>query len=272
MDFEQLVSSNESTIRLGVFLGLFALFGLTEYFTPRRKLTMLKTNRWFTNILIIIIDGALVRIFFPAAAVGVALWASSKGWGLFNLIDAPLWLAALVSIVVLDFAVWWSHLLSHKIPLLWKIHRMHHSDRDIDVSTAIRFHPIEIVVSMLWKVCWVIALGAPAVAVIMFEIILNGLALFNHSNTKLPLKLDAIIRKLIVTPDMHRVHHSIIVRETDSNYGFNLSIWDRMFSTYNDQPKLGHDDMVIGIEEWQDEKPTQIGWSLSVPFISQKKS
>ncbi|MEE9314141.1 MAG: sterol desaturase family protein [Rhizobiaceae bacterium] len=271
MNFEELVSSQEGIIRLGVFVGLFALFALTEYFTPRRKLTMLKSHRWFTNIAIIILDGALVRVIFPAAAVGVALWANANGWGLFNLIEVPFWLAALISIVVLDFAVWWSHLLSHKIPLLWRIHRMHHSDRDIDVSTAIRFHPIEIIVSMAWKVCWVIALGAPAVAVILFEILLNGLALFNHSNTKLPLWLDAIVRKLIVTPDMHRVHHSIIVSETDSNYGFNLSIWDRMFSTYTAQPKLGHDDMIIGIEEWQDEGPTKLGWTLSVPFISQKK-
>ncbi|MEE9375011.1 MAG: sterol desaturase family protein, partial [Rhizobiaceae bacterium] len=208
MQLEEIISSHESAIRLGVFLGLFALFGLTEFFTPRRKLTMLKSHRWFTNIAIIILDGALVRILFPAAAVGVAFWAGAKGWGLFNIIDAPVWLSILISIVVLDFAVWWSHLLSHKIPLLWRIHRMHHSDRDIDVSTAIRFHPIEIIVSMGWKVLWVIALGAPAVAVIVFEIILNGLALFNHSNTKLPLWLDRIIRKLIVTPDMHRVHHS----------------------------------------------------------------
>ncbi len=272
MNFEQIVSNNESGIRLGAFLGLFALFALTEYFTPRRKLTMLKSNRWFTNIIIVILDGLVVRILFPAAAVGVALWASARGWGLFNLIDAPLWIAVLVSIVVLDFAVWWSHLLSHKIPILWRIHRMHHSDRDFDVTTAIRFHPIEIVVSMVWKVLWVIALGAPAVGVIMFEILLNGLALFNHSNTKLPLKLDAIIRTLIVTPDMHRVHHSTIVRETDSNYGFNLSIWDRIFSTYNDQPELGHDKMIIGIDEWQDENPTKLGWTLSVPFISQKKT
>ena len=204
----------------------------------------------------------LVRLLFPAAAVGIAIWAQVQGFGLFNLIAAPPWLAVIVSIIVLDFAVWLSHLLSHKVPLFWRFHRMHHSDRDFDVTTAIRFHPIEIIVSMGWKVAWVIVLGAPAVAVIIFEIILNGTAMFNHSNTKLPLWLDRVLRMIVVTPDMHRVHHSVFRGETDSNYGFNLPWWDRLFGTYIDQPAEGHDAMTIGLPQWQDERPTKLGWSI----------
>ena len=267
MNFSETVATYEAQIRLSAFLGLFGLLALTEWLRPRRKLTVSKANRWFTNIAIVVIDSVVVRLIFPAAAVGVALWAQSNGYGLFNLIDAPFWLAGLVSIVLLDFAVWFSHLLSHKVPMFWRFHRMHHSDRDIDVSTAIRFHPIEIVLSMIYKVAWVVALGAPAWSVIMFEIILNGVAMFNHSNTKLPLWLDKIARMVIVTPDMHRVHHSSIQRETDSNYGFNFPFWDKMFGTYIAQPELGHDGMEIGLAEWQDERPTKLGWALSVPFL-----
>lgn len=270
MDLQSLIADHEGAVRLSVFLGLFAVLAFTEWAKPRRKLTMAKGQRWTTNIAIVVLDSVLVRLLFPTAAVGLALWAQSSGYGLFNLIDIPFWLAVLVSFIVLDFAVWLSHVLSHKVPLFWRFHRMHHSDRDIDVTTAIRFHPIEIVVSMIWKAAWVVALGAPAVAVIVFEIVLNGCAMFNHSNTKLPLCLDRVLRFVLVTPDMHRVHHSAIGDETDSNYGFNLPWWDRLFGTYIDQPELGHDGMTIGLSEWQDERPAQLGWSLKVPFIQQK--
>ncbi len=266
---EAFVADNEPSIRMAVFFGLFALLALSEWLKPRRKLTASKSHRWFTNIAIVLLDSLLVRLIFPAAAVGVALWAGAQGYGLFNVIGVPLWLAIVVSFLALDFAVWFSHVLSHKVPMFWRFHRMHHSDRDIDVTTAIRFHPIEIVLSMLWKVAWVIALGAPAVAVILFEIALNGTAMFNHSNWKLPLGLDRVLRLFVVTPDMHRVHHSSINRETDSNYGFNMPWWDRIFGTYIDQPELGHDGMEIGLAEWQDERPTKLGWSLSVPFLKQ---
>ena len=264
------VAEHEAVLRLSVFAGLFAVLALSEWLRPRRRLVVSKSSRWFTNLAIIVIDSVAVRLIFPAAAVGVALWAASNGYGLFNAVEAPWWVAGLVSIVLLDFAVWFSHLLSHKVPLFWRFHRMHHSDRDIDVTTAIRFHPIEIIVSMVYKVAWVVLLGAPAWSVIVFEIILNGVAMFNHSNLKLPLALDAIIRRLIVTPDMHRVHHSIIPGETDSNYGFNFPFWDRMFGTYIDQPEQGHDGMTIGLKEWQDERPQRLGWSLSVPFLKQR--
>ncbi len=262
---------SEAVIRLSIFVSLFAVLAALEFFVPRRKLRPVKTRRWITNWGIVLLDSILVRLLFKTAAVGGALWAAETGIGLFNLISAPYWLAFAVSFLVLDFAVWLSHLASHKVPIFWRVHRMHHSDIDFDVSTAIRFHPIEIILSMAWKYAIVLLLGAPAAAVLVFEIVLNGGAMFNHSNMKLPLWLDKYLRLFIVTPDMHRVHHSAEMRETDSNYGFNLSIWDRMFGTYIDQPKLGHDGMMIGLSEWQDERPTSLPWALSVPFIEQKK-
>ena len=267
IDLQNFIASNEGPVRLSVFLGLFAVLAVSELWRPRRKLKTSKSHRWFTNLAIVVLDSVAVRLIFPTAAVGVALWAQSKDWGLFNLLETPFWLAALVSFIALDFAVWFSHVLSHKIPVFWRFHSMHHSDRDFDVTTAIRFHPVEIVVSMLYKVAWVVALGAPAIAVLLFEIVLNGCAMFNHSNLKLPLALDRVLRALIVTPDMHRVHHSSIGDETDSNYGFNFSIWDRLFKTYVDQPRLGHEKMQIGLAEWQDERPVSLLWSLRMPFL-----
>ena len=260
------VATYEAAIRACVFCGLFGLFAFSEWVKPRRPLVASKSDRWITNIAIVIIDSIAVRLIFQAAAVGVALWAQSRGLGLFNIVDLPWWLVGIVCIVVLDFAVWFSHVLSHKVPIFWRFHRMHHSDRDIDVTTAIRFHPIEIIVSMAYKAAWVIALGAPAWSVIIFEIILNGVAMFNHSNLKLPKALDAIARQLIVTPDMHRVHHSVIREETDSNYGFNFPFWDKLFGTYIAQPQDGHDKMTIGLPNWQDERPTRLAWSLALPF------
>ena len=261
---------SESTIRLSVFGGLFVLLAILEMLVPRRIPKPVKTQRWITNWIIVIIDSVIVRLIFATAAVGGAIWAQGAGYGLFNLVSAPDWIAVLVSFVVLDFTVWLSHVASHKIPLFWKIHRMHHSDVDFDVTTAIRFHPIEIVLSMVWKFAVVVALGAPAISVLLFEIMLNGTAMFNHSNMKLPLWLDRYVRLFVVTPDMHRVHHSIIHNETDSNYGFNFPFWDRLFGTYVDQPKAGHDEMTIGLPAWQDERPTKLLWSLSVPFINGK--
>jgi sterol desaturase/sphingolipid hydroxylase (fatty acid hydroxylase superfamily) len=260
---------SEATTRLAVFGGLFAIMALSEYFVPRRQLKPVKVKRWFTNWSIVVMDSVIVRLLFNTAAVGGALWAADQNIGLFNLVNVPYFIAFAVSFVVLDFAVWLSHLASHKIPVFWRIHRMHHSDIDIDVSTAIRFHPIEIVLSMIWKFGVVLLLGAPAAAVLVFEIVLNGGAMFNHANFKLPLAIDRILRLFIVTPDMHRVHHSTDHRETDSNYGFNFSFWDRLFGTYIDQPALGHENMTIGISQWQNTKPTELLWSLKVPFADQ---
>lgn len=257
---------DEAQIRVAVFAGLFCTMAALEIFAPRRLDQKFKAKRWLTNWAIVIIDSVLVRLLFKTAAVGGAIWAAENGYGLFNNMVVPFWLMVLLSVVILDFAVWLEHWASHKIPILWRIHRMHHSDVEFDVTTAIRFHPLEIILSMVWKYAVVVALGAPALAVLLFEIILNGTAMFNHSNFKLPLGLDRWMRLLIVTPDMHRVHHSIKRIEHDTNYGFNLSIWDRIFRTYKDQPEHGHENMTIGLELWQDERPVGLGWTLMVPF------
>lgn len=198
--------------------------------------------------------------------MGAAVDAQNNGWGLFNATEWPAALEVFIAIFVLDLVIWAQHLITHKVPILWRLHRVHHADVDIDVTTAIRFHPVEIAISMLLKIGVVYLLGPSALAVILFEIILNGTAMFNHANIKLPLWLDRIVRMVLVTPDMHRVHHSVHREEHDSNYGFALSIWDRMFGTYIAQPKAGHDEMMIGLE-WQDDRPARLGWSLALPFF-----
>ena len=260
---------NETLIRLAIFIGLFALFAALEAWAPRRVRAEPRGRRWATNWSITILNTVALRALafgLPLLAVGAALDAEAQGWGLMNAWGLPLWLAVIITILIFDFAIWAQHLITHKIPLLWRFHRVHHADRDIDVSTAIRFHPVEIVASMLLKIGLVYLLGAPALGIIAFEIILNGTAMFNHANIRLPLWLDRAVRLLLVTPDMHRVHHSDRRDEHDSNYGFALSIWDRMFGTYIPQPAAGHEDMTIGLE-WQDERPSRLGWSLTLPFM-----
>ncbi len=260
--------ANETTIRLAVFLGLFALLALAEVLLPRRKRDIKRTARWFTNIGLIIIDSLTIRLMafiLPVLAVAAAADANDHGWGLLGLVNWPNWLEVVLAMLILDFVIWAQHLITHKIPLLWRLHQVHHADRDMDVTTAIRFHPIEIALSMILKIGMVYALGPTAFAVILFEILLNGSAMFNHANIRLPKKLDQIVRLVLVTPDMHRVHHSDIREEHDSNYGFSLSIWDRMFGTYVAQPTKGHDDMTIGLW-WQDERPLQLIWALLLPL------
>lgn len=267
----EFLTQNEPAIRLAAFLSIFVAMALFEILFPRRETAKhkgkpLKGKRWLSHGALVIVNSVVLRLIFPAAAVGTALYASANNIGLFNVIEVPWILAAIVAFFVLDFAVWLEHWASHKIPLLWRIHRMHHADTDFDVTTALRFHPLEIILSMVWKAAIVIALGAPVAVVLLFEIVLNGMAMFNHSNVKLPLWLDRLVRLVFVTPDMHRVHHSIIQPETDSNYGFNFSFWDRIFKTYTAQPKGGHESMEIGLEYYRDEKPSQILWFLSLPF------
>ncbi|SLN21213.1 Fatty acid hydroxylase superfamily protein [Roseovarius litorisediminis] len=259
---------NEALIRLAVFAGLFTLFATIEALVPRRERNQPRSTRWVTNWAITIVDTITLRLLalmLPLLAVGAAMDAGNNGWGLFNKLELPLWITIVATVLVFDLAIWAQHLITHKIPILWRFHRVHHSDRDIDVTTAIRFHPMEIAFSMLLKIGLVYLLGPPAVGVILFEIILNGTAMFNHANIKLPLWLDAIVRLVLVTPDMHRVHHSDMRHEHDSNYGFSLSIWDRMFGTYIAQPEKGHDGMTIGLQ-WQDDRPSKLGWSLMLPF------
>ena len=259
---------NEAFIRLGIFLGLFAILATLEALLPRRARSQPRSTRWVTNWSVTILNTITLRLLavaLPLLAVGAAIDAEAQGWGLFNAISLPLWFEITVVVLILDFAIWLQHLITHKVPLLWRLHRVHHADVDMDVTTAIRFHPVEIALSMLLKIGLVYLLGPAAIAVVLFEIILNGTAMFNHSNLALPAWLDKALRKVLVTPDMHRVHHSVHRHEHDSNYGFSLSVWDRVFGTYIPQPEAGHDDMQVGLE-WQDDRPSRLGWSLALPF------
>jgi sterol desaturase/sphingolipid hydroxylase (fatty acid hydroxylase superfamily) len=265
-------TQSEVWLRLGVFVAVLAVLAIAERLRPRRVRLEPIARRWATNLSIVAADSLLVRIMaslpVPLAAITAAHFASVQGWGLFNAVELPVWLEAALAVVVLDFAIWLQHLASHKIPALWRLHQVHHADRDIDVTTAIRFHPVEIGLSMVWKIAWVLLLGAPAVAVVLFEVILNACAMFSHANLRLPERVDRMLRMFIVTPDMHRVHHSVLGHEHDSNYGFNLSVWDRLFRTYTAQPENGHENMRIGLESYQDSSPSRLGWSLSLPFKS----
>lgn len=261
---------NEPIIRFGAFVAIFAAMAVFELVSPRLErdemVGALKSRRWFVNLSMVVISSICLRIIFPAAAVGTAIWVNAQGWGLFNLIGVPAVLAGIIAFIVLDFAVWLEHVVSHKWPLLWRIHRMHHSDQGFDLTTALRFHPLEIVISMIWKAVVIVALGPPVVAVLIFEIVLNGMAMFNHANARLPAGFDRVLRTIVVTPDMHRVHHSAEQHETDSNYGFNLSIWDRLFATYVAQPAAGHEGMRIGLAEYDGPKTSNLGWALALPF------
>ena len=260
---------DETTVRLAAFFGLFMAFALAETVNPRRRLTFKRWGRWFTNWAISITNSVLTGLMKGLLGLTAALAAADAAnldVGLFNSLDWPVWIEVIAVFILLDLAIWFQHLISHKIPILWRLHRVHHADRDFDVTTAIRFHPLEIGLSMLFKVGLVYALGAPVIAVILFEIVLNGAAMFNHANIRLPEEWDRRLRQVIVTPDMHRVHHSTDRREHDTNYGFNLSIWDRLFRTYTAQPRLGHEDMRIGLPEYQTPDPTMFPWSLKLPF------
>ncbi len=259
---------NETLIRLAVFLGLFTVLATLETLLPRRARSQPRSARWVTNWSVTVLNALTLRLMafaLPLLAVGAALDAQAQGWGLFNAIDLPLWLEVVAVVLILDFAIWLQHLITHKVPILWRLHRVHHADVDMDVTTAIRFHPIEIALSMLLKIGLVYALGPAAIAVVIFEIVLNGTAMFNHSNLALPQWLDRLVRRVFVTPDMHRVHHSVHREEHDSNYGFSLSLWDRLFGTYIAQPAAGHEAMEVGLQ-WQDDRPSKLGWSLALPF------
>jgi len=253
-------------ISLGAFAGVFVVMGILEALFPRKYRTQPRFLRWANNLTIVVLYSVLVRILFPVTAITVAVFTMSKDWGLLNLFDLPVWLHIALSIIVLDFAIYWQHVASHKIPIIWAFHKMHHADRDIDVSTGSRFHPVEIALSMIYKMLVILVLGPLAVSVFVFEIIVSASAMFNHANVKLPLWLDKLLRILVVTPDMHRVHHSTIRRETDSDYGFFLAIWDRIFGSYIDQPQEGHDDMTIGLPQYQTDKPSHLLWCLILPF------
>ena len=265
-----LLYMSEAAIRLSVFLGLLVLFAIAEELFPRRARLFSRGRRWSTNLLISVLNTFVLRLLGPVTAVGVAIWAGKNGWGVLNISELPVWLSFILGFLLLDFAIYLQHWATHKIPLLWRLHKVHHADRDIDVTTAVRFHPIEIALSMIYKCAWVLLIGPAAITVMVFEIILNGTALFNHANLKLPVKLDRWMRLFIVTPDMHRVHHSVRPSETHSNFGFSLSLWDRLFRTYTAQPQQGHLDMQIGLPQYQTSLPEHLAWSLTLPFHSER--
>lgn len=256
----------EPVMRFGVFLSVLAAMAMWEVFAPRRSQAHGRAVRWPSNLGIVVLDSLVVRVLFPAGAVGAALWAEAKGWGLLRLLDVPPWLGVPLSMVLLDLAIWAQHVVFHRVPVLWRLHRMHHADTEFDVTTGLRFHPVEIVLSMLIKIAVVVALGAPALAVLLFEVILNASAMFSHGNVRLPPRLDAALRRVIVTPDMHRVHHSALREETDSNYGFCLSAWDRLFGTYRPEPRLGQEGFTIGIETFRDPAELRLDRLLTQPF------
>jgi sterol desaturase/sphingolipid hydroxylase (fatty acid hydroxylase superfamily) len=251
MSTTETIFAAEPQLRLGVFLGVLAIMALWELLAPRRRRDIPRVIRWSNNLALVVIDTIVLRLTFPILAVGLAVMAQERGWGLFNFIDAPAWVAVLASVIILDLVIYLQHVMFHAVPALWRLHRMHHADLDFDVTTGLRFHPIEIVLSMGIKLAMVLVLGPPAVAVLIFEVLLNATAMFNHSNVRLPLVVDRVLRLVMVTPDMHRVHHSILPEETNSNFGFNLPWWDRLLGTYKAQPAAGHDAMTIGIEQFR---------------------
>jgi len=261
------ILNNEPVMRLSFFIGIFAVMAVWEVLAPRRKLQYGRLRRWPSNLGIVVLNTLLLRLLFPAAAVGVALLADRGGWGLFHYYDLPFWVAAPAAIILLDLVIYLQHVLFHAAPLLWRLHRMHHTDLDYDLTTGARFHPVEIILSMLIKLAFVAALGAPPAAVVIFEILLNATAMFNHSNIRLPRPADRLLRWIVVTPDMHRVHHSVIIDETNSNFGFNLPWWDRLFGTYRDQPRAGHEGMTIGLNMFRDPADLHLQRMLIQPLI-----
>ncbi len=263
---EDFLLQNEAAIRLVFFLSTLIGMGIWEFVSPRRPRPVPRAERWFNNLGIVLINTLVVRILIPVLPVGFALVCEENQWGLFNLLDLPETLELIAAIALLDGLIYLQHIMFHAVPLLWRLHRVHHADLDLDVTSGNRFHPIEILISVGIKLCAVFLLGASAAAVIIFEVVLNGLAQFNHSNVYIPSRIDSLLRYFIVTPDMHRIHHSTRVSETNSNFGFNLSIWDRVFGTYRDQPRNGIQGMTIGLESLRDPNALSLAKLIVLPL------
>ena len=245
---------------------IFALVAVFEIARPRRKLRFGRATRWRTGLLLVVTGRAAIWLLAWIIAIpAIALWAGSRSIGVFNILELPLWVEVLASFILLDFAMWLQHLLTHKVPALWRLHKVHHADPDLDISTAIRFHPGEIVFSVLWKAGWVILLGVSAPVILAFELWLSANAIFNHGNIELPRGLDRFLRRFLVTPDMHLVHHSVLLKEQQSNYGFALTVWDRLFRTYAPESVVGRGQQAIGLADLQDSRATAIGFSLKLP-------
>jgi sterol desaturase/sphingolipid hydroxylase (fatty acid hydroxylase superfamily) len=262
--------AHEPFIRLAVFLGVFTAVAIWESLSPRRKLDTSKNLRWISNISVTLIGTAVVRGLFPVLAVTFA--ANESTMGLLHQIPLPFFVRVVIGVLALDLIIYGQHVMFHSIPLLWRLHMMHHADLDMDVTTGLRFHPVEIVLSMGIKLAAILLVGPPVLAVILFEILLNATSMFNHGNIRMEAGLDNLLRLFVVTPDMHRVHHSVIILETNSNFGFNLPWWDRLFGTYRAQPAVGHDDMVLGLSQFRNPQRLTLPWMLALPFIGKTGS
>ena len=258
----------EAVIRLVCFASVFAAMALWELAAPRRRLKVVKPLRWASNLGLVVLNTVLLRFMVPMGAVGMAVIADGRGWGIFNNLDVPAWAAVVLSVLALDLGIYLQHIMFHAVPVLWRLHMVHHADLDFDVSTGLRFHTIEILLSMGIKLGAIVLLGAPALAVLVFEVLLNATSMFNHANARLPRWLDGVLRLFVVTPDMHRVHHSVIPQETNSNFGFNLPWWDFLFGTYRHEPGAGHDGMTIGLSQFHDERQVdRLPGMLVLPFV-----
>jgi len=257
----------EGAIRLAAFVAVFAAVALWEALAPRRKRSFGRRARWPHNLGLLLVDVALVRVLAPGAAIAVAMTAAGSGWGLLNTLALPGWAAIAAGIALLDLAIYFQHVMFHAVPALWRLHRVHHADLDFDVTTGARFHPMEILISTAIKCAAIAALGAPVISVFVFEIVLNATAMFNHANASLPQRLERWLRWLVVTPDMHRVHHSVRYEESSSNFGFNLPWWDRLFGTYRARPRLGHDAMTIGVDAFRSPQDLRLDRLLVQPLL-----
>lgn len=261
------VTVHESLVRLGCFAGVLLLVAVAELVAPRRRPTVNRPLRWLNNLGLVSLNTLVLRVLYPAGAVGVAVVAEAQGWGLLPSVGLPAWLEVLLAVVALDLVIYFQHVLFHAVPALWRLHMVHHADLDFDASTGVRFHTLEVLLSLGLKLAAVVALGAPALAVLIFEVLLNATSVFNHGNVRLPARLDRVLRLALVTPDMHRVHHSVITRETNSNFGFNLPWWDYLFGTYRAQPAAGHEGMTIGLDRLRDEHQVErLGGMLLLPL------
>jgi sterol desaturase/sphingolipid hydroxylase (fatty acid hydroxylase superfamily) len=258
---------HEPIVRLACFVGVLLLMGLWEVLAPRRRLSVRKPLRWASNLGLVLLNAVAVRFVIPLGAVGMALLAREHAWGLFNTIAVPDWVAVLLTVLCLDLAIYLQHVLFHAVPLFWRLHMVHHADLDFDVTTGLRFHTFEILLSMGIKLAVIALLGAPALGVLIFEVLLNATSMFNHGNVQLPKWIDRLLRLLVVTPEMHRVHHSVYPRETNSNFGFNLPWWDFLFGTYRAQPADGHEGMTIGLAQFRDERVDRLPTMLVLPFL-----
>ncbi len=261
------IFTHEVSIRLFFFISIFLSVAFFETRFPRRKLIVSKTDRWKVNIGLVVLNSITLRLFWAAGAFGVAYWVNEQGWGIMNFLEYPHFLNVIVAVLILDFIIYLQHVMFHAVPTLWRLHMVHHADLDFDVTTGTRFHPIEILISMIIKAGIIVALGPPVLAALIFEILLNGTAMFNHSNIDIPGSWDRFLRLFIVTPDMHRVHHSVFPNETNSNFGFNLSWWDKLLGTYRVQPRLGHEGMSIGLNQFRDQSRLSLPRLIMLPFI-----